>query len=206
MRLQFIFLHRMCLTSGFSVSWLRGNKKTKCIDSSERASARLYEETEDINAICTIIGIVPFSALQLLPAQKGNHKNHRKNANIGVFTKGNEEGYIELLYGILVIFCERYDWRTLFLQCSIKYCMSGSHPSSRILMKRVETTTLIANIIIDTEVACVDFFSLTSMIFLQKNSQCSTFTFLHALHLQLLAQGTIDKLTFRTKLIISIIP
>ena len=25
-------------------------------------------------------------------------------------------------------------------------------------MKRVETTTLIANIIIDTEVACVDFF------------------------------------------------
>ena len=36
--------------------------------------------------------------------------------------------------------------------------MSGSHPSSRILMKRVETTTLIANIIIDTEVACVDFF------------------------------------------------
>jgi len=31
-------------------------------------------------------------------------------------------------------------------------------PPSRILMKRVETTTLIANIIIDTEVACVDFF------------------------------------------------
>ena len=158
MRLQFIFLHRMCLTSGFSISWLRGNKKTKCIDSSERASASRYEETENINAIWTIMGIVPFSALQLLPAQKGNHKNHRKNANIGVFTKGNEEGYIELLYGILVIFCERYDWRTLFLQCSIKYCMSGSHPSSRILMKRVETTTLIANIIIDTEVASVVFF------------------------------------------------
>ena len=46
------------------------------------------------------MGIVPFSALQLLPAQKGNHKNQRKNANIGVFSKGNKEGYSELLYGI----------------------------------------------------------------------------------------------------------
>ena len=32
------------LTSGFSFSWLRGNKKTKSIDSSERATARQYEE------------------------------------------------------------------------------------------------------------------------------------------------------------------
>ena len=32
------------LTSGFSISWLRGNKKTKSIDSSERATARRYEE------------------------------------------------------------------------------------------------------------------------------------------------------------------
>ena len=48
-----------------------------------------------------------FSALQLLPAQKGHNKNHRKKYNIGVFKKGNEEGYSELLCGILIILCDR---------------------------------------------------------------------------------------------------